>query len=85
MNRAEAIDILTDRSKIDRLYASQTYDELIVDKPAYTLDGALNLTGLNTLLQCMKKVGESVESEYLEKYVDEGLIKEALEMIDKNI
>ncbi len=85
MNRAEAIDILTDRSKIDRRYASQTYDELIVDKPAYTSDGALNLTGLNTLLQCMKKVGESAESEYLEKYVDEGLIKEALEMMDKNI
>jgi ABC-type nitrate/sulfonate/bicarbonate transport system substrate-binding protein len=82
-NRAEAVDLLIDKLKLDRKIAERTYDLLVVPATGFTPDAKFDVEGFRNVLALRAEIERKPETEAAppERYVDLGYYERALKRI----
>ena len=82
-NRAEAVDLLIDKLKLDRKIAERTYDLLVVPATGFTPDAKFDVEGFRNMLALRAEIERKPETEAAppERYVDLGYYERALKRI----
>ena len=82
-NRAQAVDLLIDRLKLDRKIAERTYDMLVVPATGFTPDAKFDIEGFRNVLALRAEIERKPETEAAppERYVDLGYYERALKLI----
>jgi ABC-type nitrate/sulfonate/bicarbonate transport system substrate-binding protein len=82
-NRAQAVDLLIDKLKLDRKIAERTYDMLAVPATGFTPDAKFDVEGFRNVLALRAEIERKPETEAAppERYVDLGYYERALKLI----
>jgi ABC-type nitrate/sulfonate/bicarbonate transport system substrate-binding protein len=82
-DRAEAVDLLIDKLKLDRKIAERTYDLLVVPATGFTPDAKFDVEGFRNMLALRAEIERKPETEAAppERYVDLGYYERALKRI----
>ena len=82
-HRAEAVDLMVDKLKLDRAIAEQTYDLLIDPVSGFTPDAKFDVEGFRNMLALRAEIERKPETEAAppERYVDLGYYERALKRI----
>jgi ABC-type nitrate/sulfonate/bicarbonate transport system substrate-binding protein len=84
-NRAEAIDLLIDKLKLDRKIAERTYDLLVVPASGFTPDARFDVEGFKNMLALRAEIERKPETEAAppERYVDLHYYDAAMKLLGR--
>jgi ABC-type nitrate/sulfonate/bicarbonate transport system substrate-binding protein len=84
-NRAQAVDLLIDKLKLDRKIAERTYDMLVVPATGFTPDAKFDVEGFRNMLALRAEIERKPETEAAppERYVDLGYYERAVKLIGR--
>jgi ABC-type nitrate/sulfonate/bicarbonate transport system substrate-binding protein len=82
-NRAEAIDLLADKFKLDRKVAQRTYDLLLIPASGFTPDARFDVEGFRNMLALRAEIERKPDTEAAtpERYVDLGYYDRAMKLL----
>ena len=84
-NRAEAVDLLIEKLKLDRKIAERTYDLLVVPTTGFTPDAKFDVEGFKNVLALRAEIERKPETEAAspERYVDLHYYDRAMKLIGR--
>jgi ABC-type nitrate/sulfonate/bicarbonate transport system substrate-binding protein len=84
-NRAQAVDLLIEKLKLERKIAERTYDMLIVPATGFTPDAKFDVEGFRNVLALRAEIERKPDTEAAppERYVDLGYYERALKRIGR--
>lgn len=82
-NRAEAVELLVEKLKLDRKIAERTYDLLVVPSSGFTPDARFDVEGFRNMLALRAEIERKPETEAVmpERYVDLHYYDDAMKLI----
>jgi ABC-type nitrate/sulfonate/bicarbonate transport system substrate-binding protein len=84
-NRAQAVDLLIEKLKLERKIAERTYNMLVVPATGFTPDAKFDVGGFRNVLALRAEIERKPEAEAAppERYVDLGYYERALKRIGR--
>jgi ABC-type nitrate/sulfonate/bicarbonate transport system substrate-binding protein len=84
-NRAQAVDLLIDKLKLDRKIAERTYDMLVVPATGFTPDAKFDVEGFRNMLALRAEIERKPGTEAAppERYVDLGYYERAMKLVGR--